>query len=83
MKVRTEDEDWEDAHDFEPYGELSEPNEVAEKYAEWLWGNDPCDPSYFDKNIEVMDDDGKVHKFNVTAEATVIFDAEEITEDDV
>ena len=78
MKVRIEDEDWEDAHNFETYGELTEPNEVAEKFAEWLWGNDPCDPSYFEKNIEVMDDDGEIHKFNVTAETTVVFDAEEL-----
>lgn len=78
MKVREKDEDWEDAHNFEPYGELTEPNEVAEKYAEYLWENDQCNPSYFEKNIEVMDDEVKVHKFSVTAEATVIFDAEEL-----
>lgn len=78
MKVRENDEDWVDASVFKPYGELSDPDEVASKYAEWLWGNNPCDPSYFEKNIEVMDDEGKVHKFSVTAEATVIFDAEEL-----
>lgn len=78
MKVREKDEDWEDAHNFEPYGELTQPNEVAESYAEWLWDNSPCNPSCFEKDIEVMDNEGKVHKFSVTAEADVIFDAEEL-----
>ena len=79
MKVREEDNDWEDAQNFSPYGKATDPNDVAESYAEYIWRCRPCVPSYFDKNIEVIDDDGKIHKFNVTAKATVIFDAKELT----
>ena len=78
MKVREKDEDWEDAHNFEIYDEFTEPNDVAEKYAEWLWEYNHCDPEYFDKNIEVMDDEENVHKFSVTAEANIKFYAEEM-----
>lgn len=78
MKVRQEGYAWRDAENFKPYGEISFSEDVAERFAESLWSFDPCDPEYFEENIEVMDDEGKVRKFNVTAEATVIFHVEEL-----
>lgn len=81
MKVRREGDEWEDASQFEKCGAYTLPEYVAEDYAESLWSGDPCDPEYFEENIEVMDDEGKVRKFNVTAEATVIFHVEELEDE--
>lgn len=80
MKVREYGYEWDDAHNFEKYGELTKPEDVAESYVEWMWGNSPCNPEYFEENIEVMDNEGKVHKFNVTAEETVVFHVEKLND---
>lgn len=65
MKCREKDEDWEDAHNFEPYGELKEENaRLKELLKEWVKAYPvvavTCDLKNFVKIKELLDKTNEV-----------------------
>lgn len=51
---------------------------VAEEVAEEMWSSDPSDPSRFEAEVGVKNQDGVVKRFKVRAEACVNFYATEV-----
>lgn len=76
MLVREKGEtDWEDFNFFT----TSKCEEfVAEKFAEYRYNQgDPCEPEDFEMCVEVLNDNGEIKTFDIFAEATIRFSAEE------
>lgn len=76
MLVREKGEvDWEDPKFFMVSSKCEE--FVAEKYAEYCYDQDPCNPENFEMVVEVLNDDGEIKVFDVSAEAYINFSADE------
>ncbi len=70
--------DWHGDDDF-ALVEARYHEQAAEDWAEEHWGGDPCDPSNLEYEITVTDvETREIKKYNVTAEATVNFYANEV-----
>ena len=79
MLVREKgEEDWEDS-DFFTTSKCEE--FVAEKFAEYCYDQDPCNPENFEMVVEVLNH-GVIKVFDVSAEIDINFSAEEREEDD-
>lgn len=50
---------------------------VAEKFAEYCYDQDPCNPDDFEMVVEVLNDDGEIKVFDVSAEVNIDFSADE------
>jgi hypothetical protein len=67
-------EDWEDSDFFTgcQYEDI-----IAEKFAEWNYNMEPGDPNDFEMVVEVLNNDGEIKLFDVSAEVRIDFSAEE------
>ena len=75
MLVREKGEvEWEDSKFFatSKYEEF-----VAEKFAKYCYDQEPCSPENFEMVVEVLNDDGEIKVFDVSAEVDIDFTAEE------
>ena len=75
MLVRKKgNEEWEDSEFFTgcQYEDI-----IAEKFAEWNYNMDPCNPDDFEMVVEILNDDGEIKVFDVAAEIDINFRAEE------
>ena len=68
---------WNEAEQFLGIWDYTDSQKVAERYAEYLMRGNKKDPRKFKADIEVMDDDGVIRAFEVTAEPKIIFFAME------
>ena len=75
MLVREKgEEEWEDSEFFT---KCKCEEFVAEKFAEYYYDQDPCNPDNFEMVVEVLNDEGELKTFDVSAWADVNFDADE------
>lgn len=75
MLVREKgNEDWEDSDFFTgcQYEDI-----IAEKFAEWNYNMEPGDPNDFEMVVEVLNDEGELKTFDVSAQVEVLFNANE------
>lgn len=72
-------EEWEDSEFFIrcQYEDI-----IAQKFAEWNYNMNPCDPNDFEMVVEVLNDEGELKTFDVSAWVEVNFNADEREEDD-
>ena len=76
MLVREKgDLEWEDA-DFFTKSKCED--FLAEKFAQYCYDLDPCNPDDFEMVVEVLNDEGELKTFDVSAWANVIFNANEM-----
>lgn len=79
MLVREKgNEEWEDA---EFYSRSDYEDFVAEKFAEWNFSLDPCEPEDFEMTVEVLNNEGELKTFYVSAQVDILFNANEMDEE--
>lgn len=78
MKVREiGDEEWNDSDKYLNTWDYECDETLAERYAEYIYDLDPCDPYSFECEVEVMNNDGEIKVFECCAEGTIIFSTSE------
>lgn len=76
MKVReVGEEEWSDGSKYMNSWDYEDEENTAKRYAEYIFDQGYCDPSYFEFEVEVMNNDGEIKVFECCAEATVTFSA--------
>lgn len=68
-------DDW---HEFD--GKARDHESVAMEVAKYKWYQDPCDPHKFEFECEIKDENQKIKRISVSAEADVNFYTEELSQ---